>query len=266
MPSSKLNVNGTAIACEDRGSGDPPVIFLHGFPFNHTMWRPQVDAVSKVRRVVACDLRGFGASEPGTANMTIDLLASDVIALLDALRIECAIGCGLSMGGYVLMNAVSRYPGRFTALVLADTQCIADSDENRANRFKSIEKVEQEGVPAFTEGMIAKLFGPDTIREKKPVIEEVRQMMNSARPQAVIAALKALAGRSETCNALKDLRIPALILCGKDDGITPPSQSELMNNALSGSTMHTIPQAGHLSNLEQTEEFNRHLLEFIRKN
>jgi 3-oxoadipate enol-lactonase len=262
--SKKLKVNGGTLAYSEAGEGKMPVIFIHGFPFNKTSWQPQFEAMSKHRRVIAFDQRGYGESERRAERMSIDLLATDLIQLMDALKIDRAIGCGLSMGGYVLMNAVSRFPERFAGIVLADTQCIADSDENRGNRMKSIEEISSKGMEPFTEKMLQKLFSPKSLQTKTELVEATRKMMLTASPEVVKDTLQALADRKETCNALKAVKNPALIICGKEDGITPRSQSELMNNALVNSVFHEIIDAGHLSNLEQPDEFNEQLRKFVK--
>jgi 3-oxoadipate enol-lactonase len=260
-----VSVNGIDLAYDDSGSGETPVIFLHGFPFNRHIWDPQVNGLTDSFRVISYDMRGYGYSGKGESEFSIDLFASDLLGLMDALQIKRAVGCGLSMGGYVLMNAASRNPARFAGLVLADTQCIADSDENKANRSKGIETVKTKGVVAFVEGMLPKLFAAASVENRLPGVERVKSMMMEASADSIASTLRALAERQETCNALKSLDIPALILCGKEDGITPMSQSELMNNALKGSEMHVIPDTGHLANIEEPEKFNGYLRDFLKK-
>src|SRR5687768_16230610 len=139
-----VQVNGISMSYEDTGKGSIPLIFIHGFPFDKSTWQPQLDSLKKNNRVIAYDIRGFGGSGPGSSSISLDLFATDLIQFMDALKIEKAVVCGLSMGGYILMNAVSRFPDRFEAIILSDTQCIADSDENREKRYKTIGHVEKE--------------------------------------------------------------------------------------------------------------------------
>jgi 3-oxoadipate enol-lactonase len=258
-----VQANGIKIAYDSIGDGKPPLVFIHGFPFNRNMWRPQMEGMAAKSRLISIDLRGYGQSQRSTEQYTIDLLASDLIAFFDALHIEKAIGCGLSMGGYVLMKAATQFPERFAGIVLADTQCIADSDENRNNRYKGIDTIENKGLPVFVDGMLPKLLSESALKENTAVTEEVKRMMLAAKPESVTDTLKALAERTETCNALKSLRLPAMIICGSEDGVTPMSQSELMNNAIKGSQLRKIDGAGHMSNLEKPGEFNKYLGEFL---
>jgi 3-oxoadipate enol-lactonase len=122
-----VDINGITICYDDFGKGLLPIIFIHGFPFDKSSWQPQLDFLRQTHRVIAYDIRGFGNSTSGKEKESIRLFADDLIQFMDALEIDKAIVCGLSMGGYILLNAAFRYPERFEAIVLSDTQCIADS-------------------------------------------------------------------------------------------------------------------------------------------
>jgi 3-oxoadipate enol-lactonase len=258
-----VKLHGINISYEEAGKGEIPVIFIHGFPFDKSTWQPQIESLKKNYRVIAYDIRGFGGSDLGEETISIDLFASDLIQFLDALNIRKAIVCGLSMGGYIVMNAVSRFPERFEAIILSDTQCIADSEENKEKRFKTIDQINKEGLENFAEGFVQNVFCKETLENKKELVNEVKHLILKTSPKTITGTLKALAERRETCTALKHVNIPALILCGKEDNVTPLSQSELLNNTLSNSTMQSIDKAGHLSNLEQPETFNDHIHSFL---
>ena len=258
-----VQLNGITVSYEDNGTGNVPIIFIHGFPLSKATWQPQMDFLKKHHRVIAYDIRGFGNSSLGNEVISIDLFATDLVQFMDALDIKKAIVCGLSMGGYIIMNAVSRFPERFEAIVLSDTQCIADSSENKEKRYKTIEQIEKEGLEKFAEAFVQNLFSKETIEKNKQVVEETKKLILKTSPKTVTATLKALAERRETCTNLKMINIPALILCGKDDVVTPLSQSELLNNSISNSTLQPIEKAGHLSNLEQPDVFNEHIHNFL---
>ena len=135
-----ISVNDLQVAYHDSGAETTPVIFLHGFPFDKSAWNPQLDAISSQYRMINYDLRGFGNSDAGSENFSMDLFADDLIHFMDALQIPTAIVCGLSMGGYIILNAIDRYPERFKAIILCDTQCIADTPEGKEKRYKTIVK------------------------------------------------------------------------------------------------------------------------------
>jgi 3-oxoadipate enol-lactonase len=259
----KVKVNGVHICYNEYGSGGDTIIFIHGFPFNKSMWEEQARALSNKHRVIAFDIRGFGNSEPGSEKFSIDLFAGDLLALIDALDGKKVIACGLSMGGYVLMNAVGRSPEKFSKLIFADTQCIADSEEGKEKRFKTIDKVNSEGLEAFADGYVQNVFARTSLENKKNTVGLAKKMITTTQQKIVTETLKALAERKESCNNLKQVKIPTLIICGSEDAVTPLSQSELLNNAISGSTVKIIKGAGHMSNLEEPEVFNEALKDFI---
>ena len=182
---------------------------------------------------------------------------------MDLLEIPKAIVCGLSMGGYILLNAVKRYPGRFIAIALSDTQCVADTTEVKAKRKNSILKLNEGGIEEFIEGFIKNIFCDATKVNSKEVIGEVKKMMQSTSLSTLTGTLDALAQREETCTYLQEISIPALIICGKEDIVTPPVQSEFMNLHIINSVLKIIDKAGHMSNLEQAEAFNTHLNDFF---
>jgi 3-oxoadipate enol-lactonase len=138
----RINVNNISISYLDAGPVDAPVIvFIHGFPFNKSMWKSQVEALKAQYRVIAYDVRGHGDSDSGTVQFSIEQFVSDLIGFLDALKVEKVTLCGLSMGGYIALNAIQNFAKRFDALILCDTQCIADTPETKEKRMKAIESI-----------------------------------------------------------------------------------------------------------------------------
>lgn len=262
LTEKQIKVNGVKLSYTEAGTGQP-VLFIHGFPFNKSSWEAQMDDLEKDYRVIAFDQRGFGNSEAGDAEASIDLYASDLLQLIGELKLGKVIACGLSMGGYVLMNAVGREPEKFAGIILCDTQCIADSEEGRRKRTETIKKIESDGLQVFAENYVNNMFTRSTLEKKSPAVEHTKKMITSQKQSVVTGGLRALAARHETCNALKNVKVPAMIICGKEDPVTPVSQSELLNNALTGSRLKVIENASHLSNVEQPEAFNRALRDFL---
>ena len=256
-------VNGIAISYKDVGKGNVPIIFLHGFPFEKSMWKGQIDILKDSHRVIAIDLRGFGRSSDEVSALSMDLFGDDLIAFLDKLTIEKAIICGLSMGGYIALNVINRFPERCTALILCDTQCIADSPEVREKREETMEQIKMEGADEFKEKFVKSVFHQDSLVNKIELVESLRTIVFANSKEIINAGLSALAKRAETCSTLDKIRIPTLIICGRQDEVTPLAQSELMHERIRGSVLKIIDDAGHVSNLEQPDQFNKHLLEFV---
>lgn len=260
-----ISVNGAKVCYDDFGEGAEPIIFLHGFPFDKSAWKPQVDFLKNTYRVIAIDIRGFGKSNVGTEKMSINLFADDLIQFMDALEIETATVCGLSMGGFILLNAANRFPERFSALIFADTQCIADTPQVKEGRTKTIAQIEKEGTEKFAEYFLQAVFHPHTINNERGLIENIRGIIKNNSSEAIIGGLQALASRDETCSTLNKISVPTLILCGMQDTVTPATESEYLNKNIANSLIHLIDNAGHLSNLEKADEFNHYISYFIQE-
>lgn len=260
----RIPIDNLMIGYTDEGLYDAPVVILiHGFPFNRTMWDNQVELLKEKYRVIAYDVRGHGNSDAGTDDFSIELFARDLISLMDSLKIEKAIICGLSMGGYIALNIIQNYPERINALILCDTSCKADTSEGIEKRMKAIESIRESGVEAYADGSLKNFFAQESFTTKKEEISSVRQMMVSTTEKTIVDTLLALSKRKETCNILSEIKVPVLLLVGQEDIITPPETARLMHEKIKNSVLHIIKQAGHISNLENPVMFNEHLSEFV---
>lgn len=253
-------VNGVDLHWLEAGSGDP-VLFLHGFPFDARMWSGQLSTLPGGWRGIAPDLRGFGESGGAGEPLTLDLLAADVAALLDALETGTAVVCGLSMGGYVAFALWRRRPELFRALVLADTRAEGDDEEGRRNRARLAETVAAEGSGAAVDAMLPKLLA---MTARPEAIERVETMIRSTPPETIIAALTALAERPDSTPLLGEVTVPTLVIAGAEDAMTGPETARALAAAISGARLEIIPGAGHLPNLERPEAFDRVLGGFLR--
>lgn len=241
-----------------------PLIFLHGFPFSSAMWDPQFEALPAEYRAYAYDLRGLGANEAGDGQYTIEGHVDDLLALMDAWKIPRAILIGLSMGGYIALRAIERNGDRFFAAVLADTRSETDSDPSRWRRAEQVKQVKAIGSQAFSEVLLPAGFAPRTMKDRPELVDFIRQIIAKTSPLGIAGNLIALAARSDTTSSLKDFRLPVLILVGEKDTVTPPQVAKSMHQRIPGSRLEIIAEAAHLSNLENPEEFNRQLWEFLR--
>lgn len=258
-------VNGATICYDDGGEGEMPVLFIHGFPFDKSCWDPQMSFLKDHHRVISYDIRSFGKSSSGKLAPTMALFAEDLILFMDELSIKKAIVCGISMGGYILLNAVSRFPDRFKALILCDTQCIADTPETRIKREESIIQIESGRLSEYAEQFINKVFSDDIVRSDSYLVTRVKSIITSASPESVAGGLRALMERDEMCSWISLISVPTLIICGEEDVLTPPLQAELLHHQIDQSELYLIPKAGHLSNLEQPHLFNNRINQFISK-
>lgn len=259
-----ITLNGMTTCYDDFGTGDMPIIFIHGFPFDKSMWEGQIELLKKTHRVIAYDIRGYGKSSAGEDEQSIRLFADDLLNFMDALYIEKAIVCGFSMGGYTLLSASSRYAKRFEALILCDTQCIADSTELKEKRNETIAQVKAGKIHAFTETFLVSVFCQQSMQLKPEIVQKARTIILNTSPITIAGGLAAISQRWETATTLHEINVPTLILCGKEDNVTPVEQAEFMHKNIENSIMHIIENAGHMSNLEQPEQFNKFLSNFIK--
>lgn len=263
----EITINHLSISYSDEGPDHTPVIILiHGFPFNKSMWNKQMEVLIESNRVIAYDIRGHGNSAAGTEDFSIELFVSDLLGLMDALKIETAMLCGLSMGGYIALNAIQNFPKRFSALVLCDSNCTADTPEVIEKRMMAIESIEKYGVENYANETLKNLFAPESFVTNKEKITAVKEMIIKTQAQSLAKTLFALSRRKETCSNLNKIGIPVLIMVGKEDILTPPEAAILMQKNIKGALLNIIEHAGHLSNIENSYEFNIHLKKFITKN
>ena len=254
-------INDADIAYDDVGTGQP-VLFIHAFPLNRTMWAPQVSALVERCRCVAADLRGFGESAlQGPATMA--QYADDLASLLDHLRIERAVIVGCSMGGYAAFAMWQRHRNRVRGLVLADTRAGADTEEGRERRRRLIALANEEGSLGVANAQIPGLVGKTT-REKQPdIYDSVHRMMAQAKPAAIVGAIEAMMARPDSTQLLATINVPTLIVVGEEDVLTPVKESRAMHSVIAGSRLQVIASAGHLANMERPAAFNHVLSEFL---
>ncbi len=260
--SNVARVRGIELAYTDEGEG-PVVLMLHGFPFDRSMWRGQVEKLSEDFRVIAPDLRGHGETPPTREPSTMEELAEDLAALLDELNVPRAVVCGLSMGGYVALAFYRAHPSRVRALALADTRPNADTEDARRTREETARRALAEGMAPIADAMLPKLLSANTRENSPEVVERVRKMMLGVKPEGAAAALRGMAVRRDQTDLLSKIDAPTLVVVGSEDAVTPPSDAEAMHSRIEGSRLVVIEGAGHVSNVERPDEFDRALVEFL---
>jgi pimeloyl-ACP methyl ester carboxylesterase len=260
-------ISTTNLAYVDRGQGQP-ILLVHGFALDHTMWNPQIDALAERYRVIAPDLRGFGQSPLGQVDpsrgVSMEKYADDLAELLDALQIaEPIILIGLSMGGYVAWQFVRKYPERLRALAQLDTRAIADDDETRAGRIKMADHVAEWGAARVAEMMGPRLFSPRAFESKRNIVESVRRVVESTSPAAIAAAQRGMADRPDVTSMLATIRVPTLVIVGDQDIISPPAEMQSIAAAIPGAEFVVIPESGHMTTREQPEAVNAAIARFF---
>jgi pimeloyl-ACP methyl ester carboxylesterase len=244
----------------------PHLLLIHGFPHDATLWEHQINALSDVAQLIAPDLRGFGsnAAEPGP-DLRIEDYATDLLKLLNDRGIEKVIVAGLSMGGYVALSFLEKYPDRVRALILCNTRAEADDEAGRKKRYEVVEKAMNGGVPVIARELLPKMLAERTKNEQPEEVRKLEEMMLRQPPEAIAAASKAMATRKDQREFLRSIKIPVLIITGDQDPIMPLPTSELMHTSIIGSEMNVLKDAAHLSNIDRPAEFNAAVRDFLQK-
>ncbi len=248
---------------DDIGSG-AALILLHGYPFDRSMWRDQIDFLSAHGyRVIAPDLRGLGQTLSTGEITTMEDMAQDVAERLDDLKIERAVICGLSMGGYVAFEFAHLFPNKVRALVLAGTRAPADNEQEKQVRKQQAQRMLAEGMDFVADATLAKLLAPRTLAEKPEVVARVREMILRSDPKGAAAAQRGMAVRRNYSDDLPSLDVPTLVIVGREDPIRPVADAEFMHRQIRNSRLEIIEDAAHMTNMEQPEIFNRAVIDFL---
>jgi pimeloyl-ACP methyl ester carboxylesterase len=250
----KTQVQGVTIAYDDQGAG-LPIVFLHAFPLNRSMWSEQVAALSRGFRAIAIDLRGHGESDAPFWRYSLEQYALDVKEVLAGLGIRKAIFVGLSMGGYLEFTLYRLYPDLMLGVVLADTRAEADKPEQIQWRYDLAQQTAAMGPAAVIAEMLPKLLAPKTYERNPDLVARVKSMQAAAPVPGIIGDLMAIAERPDSTDLLPSMAVPALVIVGQEDVLTTPADAERIANGIHGARLIVIPNAGHLSNLEQPERF-----------
>jgi len=256
-------VNGVRLAFVDQGSGTP-VLLVHGFPLDHSMWNAQIDALSRDYRVIAVDLRGFGQSEAGDEKVIMEQYADDMAGLLDTLSIkDQVVFAGLSMGGYVAWQFWRKYTSRVKALILCDTRAVADAPEIAAGRLEMADRVLTEGPEPLVETMMPKLFGQPTVRNRPEVVESLRGVMLSSDRRAIAAAARGMAQRPDVTDMLPTIDCPSLVIVGRLDAISTMEEMRSIADAIPSARYVEIADSGHMTTMEKPADVNAAMLDFL---
>lgn len=247
---------------ESMGTGSP-IVLLHPFPVHHEFWKPIAGKLATRYQVILLDLRAHGRSEAGRGTATMAKHAADLMRLLEALQIPKAVFVGVSIGGYILFEFWRRYRERVSALVLANTRAEADTEQGRANRLKSIADSRLHGTGPFFDAQVQNLIGETTRRMRPDIVASARAMMQGMSVDGLAAIQQGMAERPNSVPTLRTINVPALIIAGGEDTVTPVANAQLMHQQIVGSRLEVIALGGHYSALEHREQFGKILRQFL---
>ena len=252
---SKLTTSeNRVISYTDVGEGKP-IVLIHAFPTDQRLWEPQRKGLKQHFRIITLDLWGFGeSSQTDGQAVTMIEYAAEIKELLDQLHIQSAIIGGESMGGYIALAFLEQYPEKVDGLILSNTQSIADSDETKKNREASAVDVLDHGTTHLIEGFMIKALSAAASEQTKVLL---RAITEAQTPKGIASALRGMSLRNDTSNLFAMTTVPVLLITGEQDIVIPPQRSKDMYDLAKNSTLVSIDNAGHLSNLEQSEQWNQ---------
>lgn len=261
-----MNIRKNGISIYLEGDEEKtPLILIHGFPFDHHMWDNQIRLFSTDYFCITYDVRGLGESEPGDGQYTIELFVDDLEMVIDKLNLKKPVVCGFSMGGYITLRAMEKIEKKFRGLILCDTRSVADNNEGKINRALGIQKINSKGIKFFVKEFISNCFCENSLKNKKELVEEMISRSEYFSAAGIKGCLLAMAARTDTSDYLSKIQIPTLVLCGEEDNLTTPDIMMGMADKINNSEYYTIPDAGHLSPVENPAAVNKHIGNFLKK-
>jgi pimeloyl-ACP methyl ester carboxylesterase len=253
------------IAVYEYGSkNNPAIIFVHGFPMNANMWKHQVEALQDTHYCITYDLHGLGNSLPGDGQHTMESFVDDFFSVLDELKVEKFSACGLSMGGYLILRAYERAPERFEKIILCDSRSEADDNNAKIARSKNIKRVSAEGNEAFVSSFIPTCVYEPNIHKMGAEYSGLLSEWKNNGVAGIKGCLLAIMTRTDTTHVLENLQAPSLLICGEQDSITPVTGMMAMAAHIPGGELVVVPEAGHISPLENPSYVNEALISFLK--
>ncbi len=259
----KLIINSLKVFTKGN-KNNKPIIFVHGFPYNHTMWDKQIEALKDKYYCVSYDIRGLGESYIGDGQYTMEAFVWDLYSIIDELKLDKPALCGLSMGGYIALRAVTKEEKRFGSLILCDTRSEADNNEGKLKRSNAINKINVEGIEAFVDEFVPGCFHPKIKERNNEMYQRILNECKTQNPIGVKGALIAMLSRLDTTESLENISLPTLVLVGKKDALTPPKLMKELAHKIPGAKLVVVPKSGHMTPLENPNFVNSKILTFLK--
>ena len=239
------------------------IIFVHGFPYDHTMWDKQVEYLKENFFCVTYDIRGLGDSPVGDGQYTMEKYVDDLFTIISELKLEMPILCGLSMGGYLAYRAVELNQDVFKSVIFCDTKAQSDTDEIKLMRANKIKQINEEGLDAFVESFVPLCFSYEYQSSYAEKYNSVKLHCKTNNPIGVKGALIAMLSRGDSTPFLNKIKIPTLHLCGEFDTMTPSDKMKVDASKIPNAIFKVVPNSGHMSPIENSDFVNEAINKFI---
>jgi 3-oxoadipate enol-lactonase len=260
-----MKLKNNFLIVESGSKKNSSVVFIHGFPYDHWMWQNQQNYLKNDFFCISYDIRGLGESSFGDGQFTMETLVDDLFMLIEDRNLTKPVICGLSMGGYVCLRAVEKDQSKFGGIILCDTKSFPDDNPAKLKRAGGIKQINEEGLYKFCEATIPATFAESTLNERKFIYEEILQRAVGYNPNGVKGCLLAMLSRTDTTPFLEKIEIPALIICGEQDKLTPLSLMKDMHEKIKSSEFVIVPGAGHMSPVENPDFVNKAMEDFLKR-
>lgn len=266
MENESIHIKNSTISINKTVSSSPALtlVFIHGFPFNKSIWDLQMEFLPESVTGLAYDIRGFGNSKSEHNFLSIDLFAKDLLELINSLDSQRIILCGISMGGYIALRTLEMSNPKIIGLILCDTNAVSDTNEAKIKRFQSIDKIQSGSKESFVDDFINKVFSKTTLNTNPGIVNFLKDNMMSSSDDVICATLMALAARTDTSDFLKNIEVPVLILRGEEDQLMSEEQANQLATIPQSEIIH-LHQSGHLPNLENPDDFNKAIITYLNK-
>lgn len=240
-----------------------PIIFIHGFPYDHRMWIKVMNLLQSNFYCIAYDVRGLGESPVEDGKYSIDLFVDDLINIVKDMRLDKPTICGHSMGGYIALRAIEKSELTFSNLILCDTKSEPDNDEGKAKRDAAIKKIDDEGLEKYVREFVPSCFSNNFKNEKSDELNNTISFAEQHNPVGVKGCITAMKNRTNTTPYLNRIKIPVLVLVGEEDTISPPMKMKEIAEKIKESKFIIIPNAAHMTPIENPEAVAEEIRKFL---
>jgi len=240
------------------------IVFIHGFPFDQTLWDDVINEFKDEYYCVSYDIRGFGKSELNTAQFTMESYTQDLEKIILSLKLDKPIICGFSMGGYIALRANERE--NYKALILANTTTNSDDDKAKLKRAAGISNIDTKGLEPFLDAFLSVAFSEDFIKKEPLKINQIKENIMNFNPIGIKAALLAMISRTDTSQSLEEIEIPVLLITSENDKVIPKETMIQMASKIKNSTIVSLSNSGHMSMIENPDGFKNAVRSFLQTN